>query len=271
MKPAKLLGWLGLALWLHCGISAAADKQTVLVVGGGQSGQPTARILAQQGYDVRVMVRDPSRASGLPASAMVVAGDATRPESLSMAFDGVDYVISTIGSPCTPFEPFPEGSSPEDVDYRGVANLVDAAKRTGTLQLVLMSSLGAGIDDPADSLNRMCGMVLAWKGKGEEYLRASGVPYTIVRPGGLRPAPGEEPCTEGDEPLRMYPGAETGGAGNTCRGDVGLVMIDALGNEDALGKTVNVILDTSGSLAIDDWRAVWAEIPRDQPDHAADH
>ena len=271
MKSAKVLGCLGLALWLHCGISAAADRQTVLVVGGGQSGQPTARILAQQGYDVRVMVRDPSRASGLPASATVVAGDATRPDSLSMAFDGVDYVISTIGSPCTPFEPFPEGSSPEDVDYRGVANLANAAKSAGALQLVLMSSLRAGSDDPEDALNRMCGMVLMWKGKGEEHLRASGVPYTIVRAGGLRPAPGEEPCSEGEEPLRMYPGTQTGAYANTCRADVALVMIDALGNEEALGKTVNAISDKSGLLAIDGWRAVWAEIPRDQPDHAADH
>ena len=32
--------------------------------------------------------------------------------------------------------------------------------------------------------------VLIWKGKGEDAVRASGVPYTIVRPGGLTDKPG---------------------------------------------------------------------------------
>lgn len=263
MKPAAFLSCLGAALFLHIGASVAVEKPTVLVIGAGQSGQPTVRILVEQGFDVRVMVRDPSRVSGIPASAKVVAGDVTRPESLSAAFEGIDYVISTIGSPCTPFEPFPQGSAPEDIDYMGVVNLADAAREAGTRQLVLMSSLRSGSDDPEDRLNQMCGMVLAWKGKGEDYLRASGVPYTVVRPGGLLPAPGQPPCVEGEVPLRLYPGFETGESAAICRADVGLVMIDALGNPDAIGKTVNLISETGEAAQVDAWRSLWALMPSD--------
>jgi nucleoside-diphosphate-sugar epimerase len=119
MKSAAVLSSLALVIAFQFGASLAADKPTVLVIGAGQSGQPTVRILLEQGYDVHVMVRDPSRVTDLPAAAAVVAGDVTRPDSLQAAFAGIDYVISTIGSPCTPFEPFPEGSGPEDIDYRG--------------------------------------------------------------------------------------------------------------------------------------------------------
>lgn len=262
MTSASVLTSLGLALSLAGCSTVAADKGTVLVVGGGQSGQPTARILAEQGYDVRVMVRDPSRSRGLPATASVVAGDATRPESLAAGFAGVDYAIITIGFACEANKPAAPGAGPEDVDYRGVANLADAAKTAGTKQVVLMSALRAGSAGADDPLNKMCGNVLDWKGKGEDHLRSSGVPYTVVRPGGLKPFPGQPACTEGKEPLALYPGAE-GGSGALCRSDVALVMIDALGNADALGKTVNLIADQDKSAPVDAWRARWAQIPRD--------
>jgi len=38
-------------------------------------------------------------------------------------------------------------------------------------------------------LNLLSGDALKWKAKGEEHLRASGVPYTIIRPGGLTDDP----------------------------------------------------------------------------------
>jgi uncharacterized protein YbjT (DUF2867 family) len=152
-----------------------------------------------------------------------------------------------------------------------VVNLTDAARQAGTKQLVLMSSLRAGSDDPEDRLNQMCGMVLAWKGKGEDYLRTSGVPYTVVRPGGLLPVPGQPQCSEGKVPLRLYPGFETGESAAICRADVGLVMIDALGNPDAVGKTVNLISETNEPADVDAWRSSWARMPGGQAGQVARH
>jgi uncharacterized protein YbjT (DUF2867 family) len=249
-----------MALTAAAGTTAAADKGTVVVVGGGQSGQPLARILAEQGYTVRVMVRDPARASGLPGAAQVVAGDATKPRTLTAGLVGADYVIATIGSACERDKAFPPGAGPEDVDYLGIGNLATAAKAAGVRQFVMLSSIGAGNTDPKAPLNAMCGMVLDWKGRGEEALRTSGVPYTIVRPGGLKPFPGQPACTEGVEPLGLA-ARDTLPGGVVCRADVALVMADALGNPDALGKTVELAADKK--LALDAWRSAWPTLPKD--------
>jgi uncharacterized protein YbjT (DUF2867 family) len=261
----RMLKWMTTAAavaMMSFGVASAADKGTVVVVGGGQSGAPTARILVEQGYDVRVMVRDPARAKGLPETASVVAGDATKPETLAEAFKGADYVISTIGANCVPNTPYPAGAGPADVDYKGVANMADAAKAAGVKQFVLMSSIGAGSVDPKDRLNEMCGMVLEWKGKGEDHLRQAGIDYTIVRPGGLRPFPGQPECKEGVEGLRVWSPKDASPPGAICRADVGLVMIHALGNAEAIGKTINVVGDKNAA-AVDGWKNAWAEIAKD--------
>lgn len=241
--------------------TAGGGRPVAVVVGGGQSGAPLARTLSEQGYAVRVMVRDPARATGLPPGVAVVAGDVTQAATLRAPLQGADYVLSTIGARCTPKQPFPAGGSPADVDYRGIGNLASAARAAGVRQLVLLSSLGAGDTDPKSALNGMCGMVLDWKGRGEASLRASGVPYTIVRPGGLKPFPGQPPCTAGQEGLLLYPRDGDGGAGSLCRDDVALVMAHALGNRDALGKTVSLIGDKRQAPGA--WREAWASLPAD--------
>jgi len=262
MKRCLFLFVLVLSLGLGATAAPAEDKGTVVVVGGGQSGRPLARILVGQGYTVRVMVRNPDRASGLPAEALVVRGDVTKPDSLDAGLKGADFVISTIGAPCYRDRAPAPGSFPEDVDNLGIANLSAAASAAGVRQLVLMSAIGAGNADPEDGLNKLCNMVLAEKGKGEAALRESGLAYTIVRPGGLKPFPGQPECAEGVEPLLMFPGTEDTGGGALCRADVGLVMADALGNPDALSKTVNLIGDKQSALTA--WRSAWAKMPADQ-------
>jgi hypothetical protein len=87
------------------------------------------------------------------------------------------------------------------------------------------------------------------------------VPYTIVRPGGLKPFPRQPPCVEGREPLLLYARDVDRGPGIVCRADVALVAIDALGNPNALGKTVNLVVDKQ--LALDAWRQAWAALPAD--------
>jgi uncharacterized protein YbjT (DUF2867 family) len=261
MRRSIHLGIVTMAAMLGPAAGIAADKGTAVVVGGGQSGAPLVQTLVDEGYTVRVMVRDPARATGLPAEAKVVAGDVTRPATLGDALAGADYVLSTIGANCVPKQPFPPGGGPEDVDYRGIENLATAAKSAGVRQMVLLSSLGAGDTNPKAPLNGMCGMVLDWKGRGEASLRASGLPFTIVRPGGLKPFPGQPACTGGKEGLLLYARDGDGGSGSLCRADVALVMADALGNQDALNKTVSLIGDKQ--QPVDAWRKAWAGLPKD--------
>ena len=235
------------------------DRGGGLVIGAGQTGAPLAEILDNRGYAVRVLVRDPAKVDGLPKAATLVAADATKPETLAPAFAGVDYVVSTIGAG-TPTGP----NNPEAVDYKGVANLADAAKSAGVKQFVLMSSIGAGIEDPDFPLNKGFGMVLKWKGRGEAHLRQSGVPYTIVRPGGLLNEDGGKPCKAGAVGIALFPGKEmrpTPPETRICRAEVALVMESALNNPDAVGKTVSMLKDGAGQP--ETWRGVWASLPKD--------
>ncbi len=73
---------------------------------------------------------------------------------------------------------------------QGTCNLVALAQRRGFKHVVLITSIGA--DDLLNPLNAFWG-VLFWKKRAEEVVQRSGLPYTIVRPGGLksRLRPGE--------------------------------------------------------------------------------
>ena len=70
------------------------------------------------------------------------------------------------------------------MDWEGQKRQIDAAKAAGVKQVVLVSSMG--ITQKENRLNTLGnGNILVWKRKAEEYLIASGLPYTIIHPGGL--------------------------------------------------------------------------------------
>lgn len=228
--------------------TAIAAPDTVLVAGAaGATGRPLVSLLREQGYAVRALVRDPAKAGDLGPGVEVVTGDVTDPATLGPAVKGATFVISTLGarSPKPP-------NNPEAVDYQGVVNLVNAAKAAGVRHFVLMSSIGAGNADPNVALNKMFGMVLMWKGKGEDYLRASGLTYTIVRPGGL------QVCPAGKTGLQMAPG-DVALQGIICRADVALVLADALTSKAADNKTIALVSDKAAP--VDAWKSAWATIP----------
>ena len=230
--------------------SAYAAGETVLVAGAsGKSGKPLIKILADQGYKVRAMVRDKAKAGDLGAGVEVVQADVTDASTLAAALKGATFVISTIGatSPAPP-------NNPENVDFKGVVSLVDAAKAAGIRHFVLMSSIGAGDPKPETMLNKVFGMVLLWKGKGEDHLRQSGLSYTIVRPGGL------SDCDPGKVGLKIAAGNEPL-QGRICRSDTGLIMADALTNRGAKGKTIAIISDDKAAPAA--WKGGWAAIKKD--------
>ena len=227
--------------------SHAADQDpaetTVLVPGAsGKSGRFVMAILAEQGYDARGMTRNVERAAAASdADYTWVQGDAKNPEDLTAAMDGVDYVICTIGTQ----EPTGD-NSPEFVDYGGVKNLVDAAKAANVKHFVLLSSAGASREDPEDRLNKMFGNVVIWKHRGENYLKASGLDYTIVRPGGLL----ENLYEQGERGLKFEQGDM--GTGIIHRGDVAEVLVAALQDPAAKGKSFELYSDETAPP--DNWR-----------------
>jgi uncharacterized protein YbjT (DUF2867 family) len=230
---------------------ASRAPQTVLVAGAtGQTGKEIVKHLRANGYHVRALVRDPEKAKEqLGADVEYAIGDVKEPAAVAAAMSGASAVISSIGARSK------EGPDrPEMIDYEGVRNLVDAARAARVQQFVLVSS--RGVTQADNPLNRMFGDVLAWKLKGEDYLRASGVPYTIVRPSGLLNEPGGTGNVTFEQGDRRYSGVLS-----IPREDVAIVCVQALKHRGARFRTFEV--QRIDGAPVTDWKARFAALKPD--------
>lgn len=226
--------------------------KTVLVAGAtGQTGAQIVKHLQLEGYRVRALVRDTAKArEQLGTEVDYVQGDVKDPASLGPAMSGATAVISSIGARGK------EGPDrPEMIDYQGVRNLVDAAKAARVQQFVLVSS--RGVTHEGHPLNRMFGDVLVWKLRGEDYLRASGLPYTVVRPGGLL----NEPAGKGDIAFEQGDRKFGGTALSIPREDVAIVCVKALEHPEARFRTFEI--HRAEGAPVSDWRAKFAGLAPD--------
>ena len=146
----------------------------VLVAGstGALGGKICDRLVSQQ-RPVRALVRptsDPGKVERLRAlGAEVVVGDVEQPETLGPAVESATYVITTAST-------FPVDQRPDAIDIverRGTCNLADAAAAAGVRRLVHVSLLETPTTYPHQQA----------KLAAEEYLKASGLEYAIVKPG----------------------------------------------------------------------------------------
>ena len=132
----------------------------ILVTGAtGTIGGEVARQLVAAGIKPRLLVRDPKKASDFSGKAELVQGDLAKPESLDAAFKGVEKLfLVTAGV---------DGPTLEK-------NAIAAAKRAGVQHVVKLSVIGA--DQPAITFAK-------WHAEGEKALLASGLKWTLLRPG----------------------------------------------------------------------------------------
>jgi len=185
------------ALALNAPVAFAKDGPSVLVVGStGATGRLVVSELAKCGAAGKVVagVRSVEKAQklGLGDSADAILGnvDVTNPAGLAEAFAGYDIVVVATGF--VPGNPFKMNAAAHEVDNVGVCNVADAAKAAGVKRVVLISSIltngrAMGAEDtPGFKITNAFGQVLDEKLVGENYLRASGVNWTIVRPAGLK-------------------------------------------------------------------------------------
>lgn len=142
------------------------DKPIVLVVGAsGSIGQPVVAEALRQGYQTRALVRDAGQARLFEQGVEVVVGDLTRAETLDKALAGVTGVVFTHGISGN------DAKGAEAVNYGAVRNVLSALKAPA--RIALMTTVG--VTKPSVGHD--------WKRRGERLVRASGLPYTIVRPG----------------------------------------------------------------------------------------
>lgn len=229
----------------------AAGAQTVLVIGAtGGTGREVVRQAQASGYAVRVFVRDEPRARAeLGDAVQYFVGDVRTGAGIEAAVKGADYVVSALGSNV---RNDPQ-NTPERVDYHGVRLLAEASAKAAIKQFVLVSSMG--VTHPDHQLNKMFDNILVWKLKGEDALRASGVPYTVVRPGGLLNTPG------GEAGVKAFQGDDLRNQGSIPRADVATVALAALGKQSAQGKTFELVADKS--VPRSDLQAMFAGLKTD--------
>ena len=197
-----------------------AARPKVLVSGAaGRTGKLVLKKLLEgrDGFDVRGLVRtEKSRqrlAKEVGSDVELVVGDVSDPASLKAAMSGCDKLViltsakpqimkrsivfmmlrKVIGrQPGRPTFRWIDKGSPEEVDYLGGINQVDAAKDAGLDQVVYVGSMGGTEKD--NFLNTIGSPgpanILLWKRKAEEYLIKSGLNFTIIPPGGLLDKPG---------------------------------------------------------------------------------
>lgn len=246
---------LALAAGLICTLACAGEHESrgsVLVVGAtGQTGKLIVPRLMEAGYAVTAFVRDATKGRKILGDEVAIAtGDIKIPATIAPAMNGRDYVISAVGAGGA------SGSNrPEKVDFEGVRNLAVAAAEAGVQHFVLVSSMG--VTDKDHMMNRMFGKVLIYKAQGEQALRDSGVPYTIVRPGGLINVPGGKRrivAVQGDPPMD---GAQI------ARADVAEVCVQALAEPAARNRTLEVFSEEGAPVS--DWSAFFSAL---QPDAA---
>ncbi|KAK6131905.1 hypothetical protein DH2020_034342 [Rehmannia glutinosa] len=196
--------------------SGQKDGNLVFVAGAtGRVGSRTVRELLKLGFKVRAGVRSIQRAESLVQSVQnmkledvaggtqptnkfeLVECDLEKLDRIKPALGKSSIVICCIGA--SEKEIF-DITGPYRIDYQATKNLIDAGKISSGLglfltfcfttsakveQFILLTSLGTNkVGFPAAILNLFWG-VLIWKRKAEEALLASGLPYTIVRPGGM--------------------------------------------------------------------------------------
>jgi nucleoside-diphosphate-sugar epimerase len=165
----------------------------VLVTGAtGFTGGHLARGLAAAGRDVRVLVRDRSRASSLESTGIPISvGDLLDRETVARALSGIDVVYNVAAL-------YRQAGLSDDtyrnVNAVAVGHLVEEASRAGVRRVVHCSTVGVHGDIRRPPANEDAPLVPGdvyqrTKLEGEELARQAGskcgVEVTIVRPTGI--------------------------------------------------------------------------------------
>merc|ERR1719265_1668380 len=173
-------------------------------------------------------------------------------DTMAKAMEGANALVIATGF--VPGNPFELSKEAHAVDNLGTVALVDAAKKAGVSKVVLVTSILTNArawgqeNSPGFVATNVFGGVLDEKLVAEKYLRASGLDYTIVRPGGLK-------ATTPSGNLVVNKEDTTSGA-EISRDLVADVSIAAIFDGKASNKVVEIIeQDDAPKLAQDQWFA----------------
>lgn len=195
----------------------------------GQIGQHLLQEMANSDHEARALIRHPDQGPDLQqlGATETVVGDLEH--DCSEAMRGCDAVIFAAGS-----GPHTGPDKTIDVDQDGAIRLMDTAKAMGIKRFIIVSSMGAGEPDKGpEKLQHY----LQAKHNADEYLKNSGLDYTIVRPGQL---------TDDEGTGRIAVSGAFESFGKIPRQDVARVLLAVLDSADTANCVFEVVSgDTS--------------------------
>jgi len=191
----------------------------VVIAGGhGQIALQLVRLLAQRGDEAVALIRNPDHADDIrDAGGEPLVCDLEAADEITLDADAVVFAAGA-GS----------GSGAErkwTMDYGGAAKLM----RAGVRRYVIVSAMGAA-DPPAEG-GDVFGEYLRAKAKADQELAASGLDYTIVRPGRLTD----------DPPTGRVRAAERLQRGEIPRADVAATLAALLDEPATIGRAFDLV------------------------------
>jgi len=197
----------------------------VLVAGGhGQVALRLLTLLARRGHRGRGLIRNPGHVADLQAAgAEPVLCDLERDDPRPHIGSTQAIVFAAGAGP---------GSGPErkrTVDLGAAVKLIEAAQELGVARYLMVSSMGTQDVEHASEAMRP---YLQAKRDADDALMASGLDWTIVRPGRLTDAPG----TGTVDAARVL-----GRRGEITRDDTALVLLEALERPNTIRVAFEVL------------------------------
>lgn len=199
----------------------------VLVAGAhGKVGRRVVRRLADAGHTPLAMVRDPAQADEMRSHGAVdvvvadVTGDLA--DSLRAVLPSTDAIVYSVGA-----GPGSGAASKAEVDQAGSDKLVELAELHLVPRYVMVSSQGA--EDP-DQVEGDMRAYLQAKRAADDRLVASGLRWTVLRPGSLTDDVGTGTVSLTEHPAR----------GEVTRDDLAAVVVACLTEAATVGKVLSV-------------------------------
>lgn len=207
--------------------------EVVIAGGHGQIGLQLGRLLAERGDRARGLIRNPDQAADLETAGVeaVVFDLEHDADDLSDVVAGADAAVFAAGA-----GPGSGAARKQTMDRDGAIRLIDACERAGVRRYVMVSAMGAR---PGVTGDEVFSVYLRAKYEADEALRASGLDFTVIRPGGLTddPAGGR---------IELAPELDRG---SIPRADVAQTLAAVLGAANTFGKSLDLV---AGELAIAD-------------------
>ena len=185
--------------------------------------------LLAAGHRVRALVRSPDKVRTSAPGVEYVPGDILQPASLRDVMPGCDALVHLVGIITEV-----NGATFERIHHEGTRKVVAAARVSGIRRFVHMSALGTRPNAVAAYHKT--------KWKGEEAVRAGGIPWVILRPSIIY-GPGDGFTTRMVELMRKAPLRPIVGSGQypvqpIYIEDVVDCFVQSLSNDAALGREV---------------------------------